>query len=532
MKRFIYDGVPPIFPLVVTEQKDGKILSAKVVDAKYLQKTAAAIGLTTEEYKSLLDKEVKFSAYYNNNSAVFVAVDAHTLIRCLKQGSTVLSLFQELMTLSHKEFSIGEPCDLDGLKNYCLKALDDVTSSSASIVEKVISADKKPDKAGDSNYALRGSRIVYKSGKQEVPANIITFFKALEPPLFLLPSTINTSDSLVFEGVDITMPGKTKFSEISGGAWKRNHWCIDPPSELELTPNEEMLAKVNKHLEGLGATVTGLSLRNLAYYSDGGFALTPDALPKTFVPPFSNEHVSGGHVTSPLIYCGEAWCVTITHEKCNSHGLHIYFTTPDRYIKAYQDVRPDIAELYKKEQWGEDGLLFICSDWCERNGKKNYNNGIDLQAPCRLRKSLRDWLLSSYTQKYMSNGIVPFKNIKILQSKGPSKEYTSAMHRLDAICEKPLEDPTAYVEVVVSAKKSLGDAALQIARMCNAEGIPSRVTLSARSINSIEIKKQKPSSIVVLKDDGMSVHVPGYTDNITSVTEETLISVVRKYCRC
>jgi hypothetical protein len=179
----------------------------------------------------------------------------------------------------------------------------------------------------------------------------------------------------------------------------RNQWNFDPPSEVEFEDNSEMLEKVKQHLSMIkGLEITYLRKRMLAYYSDGHFSTSPDAAPRWYRPPFLDSYRS-----FPLLYSGEAWTLYFTIDgKDYQNGSFIYFCTPDQYVKAMTSMgREDLVKDW--EPWSD--LIFISSDWCERNGKVNYNNGIDLSTPHRRRLSLAAWILGPFTQRCIETGL-------------------------------------------------------------------------------------------------------------------------------
>jgi hypothetical protein len=179
----------------------------------------------------------------------------------------------------------------------------------------------------------------------------------------------------------------------------RNQWNYDPPDEVEFEDNTEMLEKVKEHLSMIkGLKITYLRKRMLAYYSDGYFSTSPDAAPKGYCPPFLDSYKN-----FPLLYSGEAWTLHFTvNDKDYQHDNFIYFCTPEQYVKAMTSMgRGDLVENW--EPWSD--LLWISSDWCERNGKVNYNKGIDLSTPHRRRLSLAAWILGPFTQKCIEIGL-------------------------------------------------------------------------------------------------------------------------------
>jgi hypothetical protein len=182
----------------------------------------------------------------------------------------------------------------------------------------------------------------------------------------------------------------------------RNCWNFDPPNEVEFEDNTEMLEKVKQHLSMIkGLEITYLRKRMLAYYSDGAFATSPDAAIRGHRPWFLVIYSS--YIDKPLLYSGEAWSLHFTiNNKDYQRNNFIYFCTPDQYVKAMTSMgREDLLENW--EPWSD--LMFISSDWCERNGKVNYNKGIDLSTPHRRRLSLATWILGPFIQKCIEDGL-------------------------------------------------------------------------------------------------------------------------------
>jgi hypothetical protein len=219
------------------------------------------------------------------------------------------------------------------------------------------------------------------------------------------PVEIEREDRPLVHSKDIRPPvvswyQRSELIKEAKTCWKpRNCWNYDPPNEVEFEDNSEMLEKVKQHLSMIkGLEITYLRKRMLAYYSDGAFAASPDAAPEWYHPPFLTSHVS-----DPLLYSGEAWSLHFTiNNKDYQRNNFIYFCTPDQYVKAMMSMyREDLVENW--EPWSD--LIFISSDWCERNGKVNYNDGIDLSTPHRRRLSLAAWILGPFIQKCVEDGL-------------------------------------------------------------------------------------------------------------------------------
>jgi hypothetical protein len=200
----------------------------------------------------------------------------------------------------------------------------------------------------------------------------------------------------------ISKEDKKKVIKKANRYWRpRNCWNYDPPNEVEFEDNTEMLEKVKQHLSMIkGLEITYLRKRMLAYYSDGAFVTSPDAAPKGYHPPFLISHVS-----DPLLYSGEVWALHFNiSSKDYQRDNFIYFCTPEQYVNAMTSMgRPDLVKDWKP--WSD--LIFVSSDWCERNSKSRYGDEdeIDLSTPNRRRLSLATWILGPFTQKCIEDGL-------------------------------------------------------------------------------------------------------------------------------
>jgi hypothetical protein len=224
----------------------------------------------------------------------------------------------------------------------------------------------------------------------------------------------------------------------------RNCWNFDPPNEVEFEDNSEMLEKVKQHLSMIkGLEITYLRKRMLAYYSDGAFATSPDAAPEWFVPPFM-----GHYRRNPVLYSGEAWALYFTIDNKNYLGSNlIYFCTPEQYVKAMTSMhRGDLVENW--EPWGD--LLFISSDWCERNGAANYNIGIDLSTPHRRRLTLANWILGPFVQRCIQYRLGnPLKGFATVVSPKLNRDRWQAV----AEAKKLISEYTTDLENILSVKE-------------------------------------------------------------------------------
>jgi hypothetical protein len=266
---------------------------------------------------------------------------------------------------------------------------------------------------GENTTFHRFERVKY---KRTCPAptekfnrllNIISYFETFYYTYQLTESLSKYNNEYCLDGgVHVPVMSEEDKEAIISEArffWHpRNCWNYDPPSEVEFEDNSEMLEKVKQHLSMIkGLEITYLRKRMLAYYSDGPFITSPDAALRGYQPPFLARYSS--YIDKPLLYSGEAWSLHFTiNNKDYQRNNFIYFCTPDQYVKAMTSMyRKDLLENWKP--WSD--LMFISSDWCERNGKVNYNKGIDLSTPHRRRLSLAAWILGPFIQKCIEDGL-------------------------------------------------------------------------------------------------------------------------------
>lgn len=220
-----------------------------------------------------------------------------------------------------------------------------------------------------------------------------------------------------------------------------------PASTIDRTDNKEMLKKVREHLKNLpGIEITYLRKVYLCYLSDGNSSLTPDRInarsklaydntipiDKNPLLLVTNKSEKPGYcvVNYPCIYLGEAWQVGFTVGGVDYlKGCKVFFTTPETFEREYKKHRKSLVKGFKP--WSD--LIFICSDWCERNGTKNYSKGIDLQTPHQKRMSLSDWIIGPFCQHAQTNCKVhPFaskkgKSVRLSFKKEPKKFDVAAL---------------------------------------------------------------------------------------------------------
>lgn len=217
----------------------------------------------------------------------------------------------------------------------------------------------------------------------------------------------------------------------AGHTAHRHDFCWDYPSRREMVSREEY-EEVFKAIEDEilnfvpGAEVKSIAKRWLAYVSDGGFDFTDDAInhPKLgrgkvyawnrhepppkglehtiFVPTGEKVPAGYGDVGRPVIYLGEAWTVyfRILGSDYLSEECYAYFATPEQFKAAYIDTRPDALEQFRAPR----GMIFVCSDWCERNGSWNKQRGIDLHSPLRRTMAFWQFIVGPVVAKALANG--------------------------------------------------------------------------------------------------------------------------------
>jgi len=223
-----------------------------------------------------------------------------------------------------------------------------------------------------------------------------------------LSKVLNKSeDNISYTPVDSLTVPKISNNDINSivqeslSNWSaRNIWNSDPPSSIEFEDNTEMLAQTKKHLSLIpGLEITYLRKKNLVYCSDGGFSVSPDAADKSYQPSFTKERIS-----RPILYSGNAWEIRFTIDgKDYIRNNHIYFCTPDQYVASMKEMGR--GDLVGKDFVPWSDLLWISSDWCERNGSRNYNEGIDLSSPNHRRLPLYQWILGPFFQKCIESGL-------------------------------------------------------------------------------------------------------------------------------
>lgn len=212
---------------------------------------------------------------------------------------------------------------------------------------------------------------------------------------------------------------QARLVEAARAKWRpRNCWNHDAPHIIEFEDASEMRAKLEKHCSMIpGFKVTMLRKRRLAYFSDGQMKLTPDAINHPdfgYGVSFKNrEHVvhkGQGTCHEPCIYLGDAWACRFEINGVDYLGGNVvYFATPEQFEAAFRGVRDDLVP----EGWTPySDLIFISSDWCERNGQTNYDKGFDLSTPNNRRLAVWQWILgplNSRTLQYTGKPISGFQ---------------------------------------------------------------------------------------------------------------------------
>ena len=194
------------------------------------------------------------------------------------------------------------------------------------------------------------------------------------------------------------------------GNWRaRNAWNSDVPTVIELDKDriEKMKDQVLAHCKLLsGFEIVDLRPVNLAYFSDGSYTLAADAINQPKSGYSVKRDAEGKHVvvkgkqdttaSKPCIYCGEAWRIYFQFGgKDYLAGHYVYFATPEQFVDAYKTARPDLLGD-DWQPWSD--LIFISSDYCERNGAhaKDTGKGIDIQTPHQKRVALWQWILGPF----------------------------------------------------------------------------------------------------------------------------------------
>jgi len=349
-------------------------------------------------------------------------------------GVPIVPLDKLLMDGQHPLCTIGEEFqDMgpDGVVSYLRHKISKMMAIDEGLSETTLAEDTTVD----GSHYLRGTRIYRRATCPPPPAPVVVEVMKLGVPYISVMEDYLSDAPEVFVRADITQPctlSMADYLQHTSNWSKRNGWCIDPPTGAEMTPNAGILAALREHLKGLDLEITGLQCRNLAYYSDGN-DMNGEAIPDEITPSFYSGHRNFyGKNQKPLLYLGEAWCLVFKSPVAEFAGVHMYFATEDQYLKSCDATLPLAAEKYRQAPWG-DGFIFICSDWCQRNGSKNYSRGIDLSNPHRRCCSIREWIVQDYAQVCLRNGHAHPWGGEELISTGGFDPYAYAM-KLASIC--------------------------------------------------------------------------------------------------
>jgi len=441
----LLDGTfPPVIPCIITSSQTPKTGRLKI--SKNLATELGYSGKSLEEVLSLDNLDVIIKHLYGPMNSTLVLVDASAAlaVKNYPLNRRILHALPHMFKTEQFRYTPEQWADIQKFAEMLSR-----TSVQSSVVALLAWAHKERAKRapegnavsetvetavsdthldGDLGYTLRGSMIKRVYSGEALPRPDELLIAALAGPgvAAYFFDTSNFSVKLTSVKIDpaADIPNKEAWLASALKSWsQRNTWICDPPTSLEFGDKRAMYEALNKHLDGLGIIVTGLSLRNIVYMSDGNFELSPDAYPRTYKCPanfycpewhdredyesiYNVLWTSDWRHRRPMLYAGQAWCVTIAPPgtKVFAPDLHIYFAEPDQYINAYKNIRPEFAEEFEKDPWG-DGFIFICSDWCQRNGTANYHRGIDLLTPRRRHCSLREWITTDYVQRAAKLGI-------------------------------------------------------------------------------------------------------------------------------
>jgi len=202
---------------------------------------------------------------------------------------------------------------------------------------------------------------------------------------------------------------------------QRSGFNADRASYIEVNTPVEEIEKMKEQVLHHCRFIPNLEIKDLrkislVYNSDGDFANTADAVnhPKTkrdivwsakegyHVVPVNKD--LGPQWARPVIYVGEAWRIYFTIGGVDYlQNNFVNFVTPEQFLDCYTKLRPDLIEEGWKP-WSD--LIFISTDWCERNGArvKQTTGAIDLQSPHQKRIALWQWIIGPLAGKCLQNG--------------------------------------------------------------------------------------------------------------------------------
>jgi len=342
------------------------------------------------------------------------------------KAPTVKGFLQQFEEGTHPKISYGE-----GNSNLLTEAFAemDAIKASSSMVKSTKEAYVFKDTYGMRFYSVQ-QQILKASDEYSKALNNIRQLAYVYNNVKTAPYVISNKAQNVSAETPITTlaPDKANIAVkeclVQFALNEHGSWNIDPPhvNELDRDLHDEMLDLCKQHLKVMPTIeLTSLSSRFVAYFSDGGFDLTPEAINRTVDKKkiwFSRElglvyceaQPTPGAViiNKPCIYFGEAQCVGFNvFGQDYLNGNRVYWATPAQFVKAYETTRPELLKDFKA--WGD--CIFISSDWCERNGSKNYGIGIDLQTPHQRRLTLFTWIvgpMNSYVQQHQGKAMTGF----------------------------------------------------------------------------------------------------------------------------
>lgn len=226
----------------------------------------------------------------------------------------------------------------------------------------------------------------------------------------------------------------------------RSFFNSDKPSYLEIvTPLqeiEEMKEKVLNHCKFIpNLEIKDIRKISLVYKSDGNFDNTSDAVNhKNTRRTIKHSSKKGYEIVKtskenpsfdyPVIYVGEAWRIYFTIGGVDYlNGNFVNFVTPEQFLETYTKLRPDLIGNDWKP-WSD--LIFISTDWCERNGArvKNATGAIDLQSPHQKRIALWQWIIGPLASRCLAHGNpITSLNIQVVNGPDHSKRLNKMINK-------------------------------------------------------------------------------------------------------
>lgn len=196
------------------------------------------------------------------------------------------------------------------------------------------------------------------------------------------------------------------------------------PSVVNFDSTEKMRALIEEHCKAIpGFKITDLTHHLFFYRSDGNMECTPDAInhpsrhlhlcikckdasdyQKMFLQSTKAKlNLSEIFIISaPVIYAGTGWCVEFTIGGVNPiSGCRVMCAPWDEFASNIGLFHPTLLDGIAP--WSD--IVFICSDWCERNRAKELDKHINLQTPTRRRMSLLSWILGPMLERARQSGL-------------------------------------------------------------------------------------------------------------------------------